>query len=88
MAGASFADAKAAQEGYDRLGEAMDEALAALFAAPAPGVAALAAKLQLFAAHEAFTLSFGEDALATLTTDALRLTGVSQAAAPAEAATR
>jgi hypothetical protein len=73
MAGASFADAEAAQEGYDRLGEAMDDALACLFAAPAPDVAALAVKLQLFCDHEAFTLSVGEDALAEMATDALRL---------------
>jgi hypothetical protein len=88
MAGASFADAEAAQEGYDRLGEAMDDALAALFAAPAPDVAALAVKLQLFAAHQAHELPYAEDALFTLTADALRLAGASPAAASAEDAAR
>ena len=80
MRGASFAEAEAAQEGYDRLGAAMDEALARLFAAPAPDVSELAAKLQLFAAHEAFTMGCGEDALAALTADALRLAAPAQAA--------
>jgi hypothetical protein len=47
LAGASFEDAEAGQAGYDRLCEALDEALA-----------------HLFAAHEAFTLSYGEEALA------------------------
>jgi hypothetical protein len=76
MAGAAFAEAEAAQEGYDQLGAALDEALARLFAAPAPDLAALAAKLQLFAAHEAFTLDCGEAALEGMVCDARRLAGV------------
>ena len=76
MAGASFAEAEAAQEGYDRLGTAMDEALARLLAAPAPDAAALAVKLELFAAHQGAELEGGEAAFAGMVADARRLAGV------------
>jgi hypothetical protein len=63
-AGASFEEAEAGQERYDRLCGAMEEALLALLGCPAPDVAALGLKLELADAHEVWTMSGGEGVLA------------------------
>jgi hypothetical protein len=53
-----------------------NRALARLLRAPAPDVGALAAKLDLLIAHEAWELDFAEASLGAMRRDALRLAGV------------
>jgi hypothetical protein len=60
---------------YDRLGGRFETALRALLRAPAPDVAALAAKLDPAFGHEVSTLSGGEACLTALRRDAHRLAG-------------
>ena len=71
--GASFEEAEAGQDRYDRLCGTMEEALLDLLCCPAPDVAALGAKLELADAHEVWTMNGGEGVLAALAAEALRL---------------
>jgi hypothetical protein len=58
---------------FDRLGRRFEAALRGLLRAPAPHLAALAAKLDLAFEHEVFTLAGGEACLRALRRDAHRL---------------
>jgi hypothetical protein len=61
------------EDAYDRLLDSHSEALVALLALPAPGLPALAAKLDVIVPQLAWELSGCEDCLETLRHDAHRL---------------
>jgi hypothetical protein len=58
---------------YDRAGERHDAALQRLLRTPAPNAAALADKLDLLIAHQAWELGAADSCLASLSADARRL---------------
>lgn len=74
-AGASSEEAARLEGLYGELGDAMYSALRRLLRAPAPDVAALAAKLELVVEHEVGTLEGGEACSLALLRDARRLAG-------------
>ena len=61
------------QDRYDALLDTATDALSALLALPAPGLAAVSAKLDLIVAHLAWELSGAEDCLEVLQLDVRRL---------------
>jgi hypothetical protein len=61
------------QDRYDRAGSRHDRALVRLLRTPAPHAAALADKIDLLIAHQAWEYRAGEACLATLRADARRL---------------
>jgi hypothetical protein len=71
--GRGFEEMAALEEAYGRLGDVLYARLRRLLRAPAPDVAALAVKIDLFAEHEVGTLSGGEACLEAIRRDALRL---------------
>jgi hypothetical protein len=73
--GRGYAEQSALEAGYDLRSDAMYDALRRLLRAPAPDVAALAAKLDLAVRHEVATLTGGDQCLAALSRDAWRLAG-------------
>jgi hypothetical protein len=60
---------------YDRLGERHDAAIKRLLRSPAPDVRALAVKLELLFAQQAWEMNGGELCLAATLSDARRLAG-------------
>jgi hypothetical protein len=60
---------------YNRLGARLDCALVRLLTTPAPHAAALAEKLDLLIAHQAWELRAGDACLAAIRSDARRLAG-------------
>jgi hypothetical protein len=60
---------------YDRAGTRHDRALVRLLRTPAPDAAALADKIDLLIAHQAWEFRAGEACLAALSADAHRLCG-------------
>ena len=60
---------------YDRLGARHDRALVRLLLTPAPHLAALADKLDLLIAHQAWELTAGDSCLRSLSEDLRRLAG-------------
>jgi hypothetical protein len=63
-------------EAYDRALGGHNAALARLLRAPAPDLAAVAAKLDLILRHQVFELNFGEASLAALRRDVRRFAGL------------
>jgi hypothetical protein len=63
----------ASEARFDRLSDTYYTAMRRLLRTPAPGIAALARKLELAVDEEIFTLTGGEACLAALTRDARRL---------------
>ena len=66
---------------YDRALGRHNAALARLLRTPAPGLAAVAAKLDLILEHQVFELTFGEAALAALRGDLGRFADAQAASA-------
>ena len=73
MAGLPFAEAEALQDAYDARVEAFEGALQRLLRAPAPDVAAFAAKVVLAIDHDVGSWSGGEACLKAIRKDAVRL---------------
>ena len=72
-AGAPWEAQAAIEAAYGPLSDRMYDALRRLLRTPAPGLAALAAKIALAVDHEVGTLSGGEACMDALKEDALRL---------------
>jgi hypothetical protein len=72
MKGLPFDEAEALQDAYDARVEAFEGALVRLLRAPAPDVAAFAAKVVLAIDHDVGSWSGGEACLKVLRSDALR----------------
>jgi hypothetical protein len=66
---------------YDRLGARLDCALVRLLLTPAPHLAALADKLDLLIAHQAWEFTAGEACLGALSADAHRLARIASPSA-------
>jgi hypothetical protein len=71
--GLSFDAAEAVQEAYDARCDAWEEALGRAMLVAAPDWPALASKLVWVVDHEVATLDCGEEAMAALRADAVRL---------------
>jgi hypothetical protein len=72
-AGASFAEAARLEGRYGELGDVMYSALRHLLRAPAPDLAAVAAKLDLVVEHEVGTLEGGEACMSAIRADVRRI---------------
>jgi hypothetical protein len=75
-AGYGLEDEEALLPAHEAACDAMEVALGRMLLAPAPDLAAFAAKLELFFEHELEPHSVGEDVLAAIRGDAARLAGM------------